>query len=139
MLILRLRCMRMHKCKIQRFSPILKSAEDIEVHVTWLEGLGASYRIKGYFILNPEKTRKQFEFVAVAFGGNYGGHNVNVQIDDNVKKSLIDSNNMSEKQVEDLISEVQRRMLNNEMIVEYDKLKPETDGQDPFANMSPGS
>lgn len=117
----------------------MKPAEDIEVHVTWLEGLGASYRIKGYFILDPAKNQAKFEFDAVAFGGNYGGHNVNVQIDDVVKQKLIESNKLTYEQVEDLISEVQRKMLNNEMIVEYDKLKPETDGQDPFANMSPST
>lgn len=135
MLILPLRSMRRHKCKIVRSSLLLKSSEDIEVHVTWLEGLGASYRIKGYFILDTKKNQK-FEFAAVAFGGNYGGHNVNVQIDDAARRSLIDSNNMSDEQVEDLMSEVQRKMLNNEMVVEYDKLKAETDGQDPFENLS---
>ena len=126
-----------HKFKIMASSKLVLPAEDIEVHVTSLEGLGASYRIKGYFILNPEKNQTKFEFEAVAFGGNYGGHNVNVQLDNTVKKSLKDSNNMTDQEVEDLISEVQRKMLNNEMIVEYDKLKPETNGQDPFANMSP--
>ncbi len=115
----------------------LKTSENIEVHVNWLEGLGASYRIKGYFILNPEKIQSSFELDAVAFGGNYGGHNVNVQIDEPTKKRLMESNNLTDEQVEELISEVQRKMLNNEMIVEYDKLKPETDGQDPFANMTP--
>lgn len=111
--------------------------DSIEVHVTWLEGVGASYRIKGFFLVNPEESNSRVEFDAVAFGGNYGGHNVNVQITDAEKSKLKESNSLTDEQVEDLISEVQRKMLNNEMIVEYDKLKPETDGQDPFANMAP--
>ena len=116
----------------------LKSSEDVEVHVTWLEGLGTSYRIKGYFIVNPERNQSKFEFDAVAFGGNYGGHNVNVQINESTKTRLMESNNLTDEQVEDLISEVQRKMLNNEMIVEYEKLKPETGDQDLSGNMAPG-
>jgi hypothetical protein len=126
----------MHKFKIWGSKMPLKSPDDIEVHVTWLEGLGASYRIKGYFIVAPETNQSKVEFDAVAFGGNYGGHNVNVQIDDAAKKLLMQSSNLTDEQVEELISEVQRKMLNNEMIVEYEKLKPET-GQDPFENMAP--
>ena len=77
------------------------------------------------------------EFEGVAFGGNYGGHNINVQISEEIKKELIQSKNCSESDVEALISEVQRKMLNNEMIVEYDKLKPETSADETLGNMGP--
>ena len=77
------------------------------------------------------------DFTAVAFGGNYGGHNVNVQISESMTNELIRSKRCTADEVEELISEVQRRMLNNEMIVEYDKLKPESDSQDPFGNINP--
>lgn len=107
------------------------------MHVTWLEGLGASYRIKGYFVLGSENTQPEFEFEAVAFGGNYGGHNVNVQISEATKRRLMESNSLNDEQVEDLITEVQRKMLGNEMIVEYEKLKPAADSQDQFGNMAP--
>jgi hypothetical protein len=107
-----------------------------EVHVTWLEGLGASYRIKGYFIVRTHSEGElRVEFDAVAFGGNYGGHNINVQISESMKNELIRAKNCTLEQVEELISEVQRKMLNNEMIVEYDKLKPETDNQDPLGKI----
>lgn len=115
----------------------MSSYDAVEVHVTWLEGIGASYRIKGYFILDASTSSSRFEFDGVAFGGNYGGHNVNVQIGEATKKELMESRNLNENQIEDLISEVQRKMLNNEMVVEYDKLKPEKEVQDPFTNLGP--
>ncbi|MHB1869156.1 MAG: hypothetical protein ACYCPP_09465 [Nitrososphaerales archaeon] len=113
--------------------------EDLgEVHVTWLEGLGASYRIQGFFVVKlSEAEDLKVEFNAVAFGGNYGGHNVNVKISEPMIAELMKTKKCSAEQVEELLSEVQRRMLNNEMIVEYDKLKPATDDSDPLGNIVP--
>ncbi len=109
-----------------------------EVHVTWLEGLGAAYRIQGYFtVKSADKNELKIDFSAVAFGGNYGGHNVNVQVSEPMIGELMRVKQCTASEVEDLISEVQRKMLNNEMVVEYDKLKPESDGRDPFGNVSP--
>ena len=52
-----------------------------QVYVNWLEGLGSSYRMKGYFLLRrPEGQSMKVAFEGVAFGGNYGGHNVSVNI-----------------------------------------------------------
>jgi hypothetical protein len=114
-----------------RFLTIVEDLE--EVHVTWLEGLGASYRIKGYFTLKSGSEGKlSVEFDAVAFGGNYGGHNINVQLSEAATEDLKERRNWSRPEIEELISEVQRRMLNNEMIVEYEKLKPETTDEDPL-------
>lgn len=109
-----------------------------EVHVTWLEGLGASYRIKGYFNLETrEDNRLKVDFDAVAFGGNYGGHNINVQITDATKVELLKAMRCTPEDVEELLAEVQRKMLNNEMIVDYEKLKPESDDKDPFGGIGP--
>jgi hypothetical protein len=105
--------------------------DDLEqVYLTSLEGLGSSYRMKGYFTLksNSERNTKIF-FEGVAFGGNYGGHNVSVSITEEEKQALLKTeNNTSEVQIEDLLTEVQRRLLNNEMIVEYGSIKPEEPG-----------
>jgi hypothetical protein len=98
-----------------------------QVYITALEGLGASYRMKGYFTLrlNPDLESK-IPFEGVAFGGNYGGHNVNVTLAEEDKKELIRKiHTATEKDIEDLLTEVQRRLLNNEMVVEYDSIKPE--------------
>ncbi|MDA4130653.1 MAG: hypothetical protein OK457_07770 [Thaumarchaeota archaeon] len=98
-----------------------------EVHITWLEGLGSSYRMKGFFTLkDPQKGEQKFNFEGVAFGGNYGGHNVNVSLSEEEKRALLDEKKSTEEELEELLSEVQRRMLNNEMIVEYENIKPET-------------
>ncbi len=101
--------------------------------MTWLEGLGASYRIKGFFALRSDSgIESRIEFEAVAFGGNYGGHNVNVKVVDSVTDELLRTRNCTESDIDELISEVQRKLLNNEMIVEYDKLKPEAPDDDPL-------
>ncbi len=98
-----------------------------QVYITALEGLGSSYRMKGYFTLEMSGTSVKIPFEGVAFGGNYGGHNVNVNITDDDKRSIIENKKVSgDDEVEDLLSEVQRRLLNNEMIVEYANIKPET-------------
>jgi hypothetical protein len=107
-----------------------------EVHLTWLEGLGASYRVQGYFTLKASSEKNlEVEFTAIAFGGNYGGHNINVQISESARDELFKNKTCNNEDVEELISEVQRRMLNNEMIVEYDKLKPSDDASDPLGNL----
>ena len=103
-----------------------------QVYVNWLQGLGSSYRMKGYFVLQrPKGQSLKIAFEGVAFGGNYGGHNVSVNISEEDVHLIKSRDNPSEQQIEDLITEVQRRLLNNEMIVEYDSIKPEehdTDG-----------
>ena len=43
--------------------------------------------------------------------------------------------NPTEQQIEDLITEVQRRLLNNEMVVEYESIKPEEHNTDGFGSV----
>ncbi|MDG6906330.1 MAG: hypothetical protein JRN20_11160, partial [Nitrososphaerota archaeon] len=81
-----------------------------EIHVTWLEGLGASYRIKGYFLVENAGSKLKIDFDGVAFGGNFGGHNINVQISDEAKSELTRTKKCKADEIEGLISEVQRRM-----------------------------
>lgn len=99
-----------------------------DVHLTSLEGLGSAYRMKGYFILKLDKQPPlKINFDGVAFGGNYGGHNVSLNVSEEDKQMilrLVTGSNGTE--VEDLITEVQRRLLNNEMVVDYDALRPES-------------
>jgi hypothetical protein len=97
-----------------------------EVHITALEGLGSSYRMKGFFILkNPTRGELKIPFEGVAFGGNYGGHNVNVNISPEDRDALMRDQKSTAAEMEELLSEVQRKLLNNEMIVEYENIKPE--------------
>lgn len=98
-----------------------------EVHLTSLEGLGSSYRMKGYFTMkgNAPEEGLQIEFSGVAFGGTYGGHNVNVELSDESSNLLKKALHLNDNEIDELLTEVQRRMLNNEMVVEFDKLKPE--------------
>ncbi|MGH2639224.1 MAG: hypothetical protein ACRDF4_08110 [Rhabdochlamydiaceae bacterium] len=111
-------------------------ADDLdEVHVTSLEGLSASYRMKGFFTIRSSSEVLKVEYSGVAFGGNYGGHNVNVEITEEARESIMETKHCSAEEIEELITEVQRRMLNNELIVEYDKLKPETETQDLLRNV----
>jgi len=102
--------------------------DDLEqVYLTSLEGLGSSYRMKGYFTLKSvSQGTIKVEFEGVAFGGNYGGHNVNVNLKEEEKRLL--ATMASETQIEELLTEIQRRLLNNEMIVEYGSIKPEEPG-----------
>ncbi len=106
--------------------------DDLEqVYLTSLEGLGSSYRMKGYFTMKSSGRGESssISFEGVAFGGNYGGHNVNVNVSDEDKNKLAkEANGTSEAQIEELLTEVQRRLLNNEMIVKYDSIKPEETG-----------
>ena len=101
--------------------------EDLEeVHITALEGLGSSYRMKGFFTMkNSQGGDLKILFEGVAFGGNYGGHNVSVNISPEDRESLIREKKGTDSELEDLLSEVQRKMLNNELIVEYENIKPE--------------
>ncbi len=60
-----------------------------DIHITWLSGLGASYRLKGYFRLSTtEDETLKIRFKGVAFGGLYGGHNVSIEISKRSKKNL---------------------------------------------------
>ena len=111
--------------------------EDLEqVYITSLEGLGSSYRMKGYFTMKLNHAEPlKILFDGVAFGGNYGGHNVSVSISEDEKQLLLKKdNNVSDEQLEELLTEIQRRLLNNEMIVVYDSIKPER--QEGFDNFS---
>ena len=98
-----------------------------DVHVTWLEGLSSSYRMKGYFRMKlPNGKLGKINFKGVAFGGHYGGHNVSVELSQKARKTILASTGSTEAEIEELISEIQRRLLNGDMVVEYDKLKPES-------------
>ncbi len=82
--------------------------------------------MKGFFTLRHSKVGElKINFEGVAFGGNYGGHNVNVNVPEDDRKLLQREKNSPETEIEDLLSEIQRRLLNNEMIVEYENIKPE--------------
>jgi hypothetical protein len=109
-----------------------------EIHILSLEGLGASYRLKGFFELKVNNTTKKINFKGVAFGGHYGGHNVNIEISPRAASSILSIEEFKENKVklDELLSEVQRRILNGEMIVEFERLKQETN-VDPFGNISP--
>jgi hypothetical protein len=110
--------------------------DDIEeVYLTTLEGLGSSYRMKGFFTLKSNKTKTTLKifFEGVAFGGNYGGHNVNVSISEEEKRVIEkEINTSTNEEIDDLLTEIQRRLLNNEMVINYDTIQPEkpdsTDG-----------
>jgi hypothetical protein len=107
-----------------------------EVHIQSLKGLGASYRMKGYFQLKLDGSFKRINFKGIAFGGHYGGHNVSVELSPRITKTLQSKDDFKDKeQLNELLAEVQRRILNGEMKVEYEKLKqgPEVD---PFGNIS---
>jgi len=128
------RRVRIHKTSIDPLKEFGNGVESAmldkfleDVHVTSLEGLGSSYRLKGYFILKPNNHPPlKINFDGVAFGGNYGGHNVSLNISSEDKDSITRNvGGTDQQQIEDLISEIQRRLLNNEMIVDYDAIKPE--------------
>ena len=116
--------------------PLLPHFEDElkEIHIQSLEGLGASYRMRGFFKLNLKGSLKKVNFKGVAFGGHYGGHNVNIEISSTSLRKL-EKEFDNREQVEELLSEVQRRILNGEMIVEFERLKQGPD-IDPFGNIS---
>lgn len=103
-----------------------------QVYVTSLEGLGSSYRMKGHFTLRSADGSSKINFSGVAFGGNYGGHNVSVQISGAARKKIIEIKSCSPSDVEELLTEVQRKLLNNEMVVEFDKIKPGPSQESPI-------
>ena len=105
-----------------------------EVHVNTLTGLGASYQMKGFFFLEDKGAKLlKINFKGLAFGGHYGGHNVNIQVSSAARKTIQRARDYTESQVDEILAEVQRKMLNGEMIVEYEKLKP--DNQEPLGNL----
>jgi hypothetical protein len=100
-----------------------------EVHVQSLTGLGSSYRMNGFFRLKSDGKSVKVNFKGVAFGGHYGGHNVSVQISKQAKKKIMSIERYrSESSIDEILTEVQRRLLNGEMIVEFEKLKPDEQG-----------
>ncbi len=105
-----------------------------EIHVTFLAGLGASYRMSGYFLLSSlEGKVVKVNFKGLAFGGHYGGHNVNIEVSRRARKNITIARSCKDSDVDEILSEVQRRMLNGEMIVEYDRIKPES--PEPLGNL----
>jgi hypothetical protein len=90
--------------------------------------------MKGFFKLDLDGIMSRVNFRGVAFGGHYGGHNVNIEISSVAKKKLSKFFN-SPEEIEELLTEVQRRILNGEMIVEFDRLKHGPD-VDPFGNIA---
>lgn len=111
----------------------LEELED--VHVQSLTGLGASYRMTGFFRLKSEGKTMKVNFKGVAFGGHYGGHNVNVEISTRAKQKIMSLKRFqNDKAIDEILTEVQRRLLNGEMVVEFQKLKPE--GTDPLGNIT---
>lgn len=107
-----------------------------EIHILSLEGLGASYRLTGFFELRADNKKRKINFKGVAFGGHYGGHNVNIEISPRAARYIHSIKGYKEKKkFEELLSEVQRRILNGEMIVEFDKLRQGANA-DPFGNIS---
>ena len=109
-----------------------------EIRIQNLEGLGASYRMSGFFVLKL-KEEIQIEFSGVAFGGHYGGHNVNIQISEETKKKLSEILEFSSNEsIDELLSEVQRRILNGDMTVDFQSIKNDEEQQnvDPFGNIS---
>jgi len=107
-----------------------------EIHILSLEGLGASYRLTGFFELRADNKRRKINFKGVAFGGHYGGHNVNIEISPRAARNILSMKGFKEnKKLEELLSEVQRRILNGEMVVEFDRLKQGAN-VDPFGNIS---
>lgn len=98
-----------------------------DVHVLSLAGLGASYRMSGFFLLESEGRTLKINFKGVAFGGHYGGHNVNIEISPRAKHKILSIERFQhDGAIDEILAEVQRRLLNGEMIVEFQKIKPES-------------
>lgn len=93
--------------------------------------------MKGYFKLKVDGSARKISFRGVAFGGHYGGHNVNIEISQRSLMRLQSSGRYKDRSsIDELLAEVQRRILTGDMTVEYDKLKQGTTA-DPFGNVSP--
>jgi hypothetical protein len=103
-----------------------------EIHLTWLSGLGGSYRFKGYFKVRKategsREAKIKINFKGVAFGGLYGGHNVNIELSPRAKKTTMEAiNTTEERDLDTLLSEVQRMIMQGDMVVDYEKIKPES-------------
>ena len=95
-----------------------------DIHVTWLSGLGSSYRMKGFFRLFLENKVQKINYKGVAFGGIYGGHNVSVEIS-KLKKKKLKAAGLNDQEIEELLTEVQKRIMQGDMVVEFEKIKPE--------------
>jgi hypothetical protein len=111
-----------------------------DVKIESLEGLGSSYRMKGFFVLQHGKERTPVHFEGIAFGGHYGGHNVNISISEEAKKSLISPTGFlpNSQSLDDILSEVQRRILNNEMAVDYDAIKKDAISEETLNGLGDG-
>lgn len=89
----------------------------------------------GFFKLKSEGKVVKINFKGVAFGGHYGGHNVNVEISPRAKQKIMELKKFqNDKAIDEILTEVQRRLLNGEMVVEFKKLKQE--GTDALGNMT---
>jgi hypothetical protein len=110
-----------------------------EIHIQSLEGLGASYRMTGFFSLKADPKDLKVDFNGVAFGGHYGGHNVNIEISDGLKEKIMSLPELnSQESVDAVLSEVQRRILTGDMTVDFETIRNEEETQnvDPFGNIS---
>src|SRR5579875_4033824 len=91
-----------------------------EIHLQSLMGLGSSYQMKGYFILKSKNKSIKINFKGIAFGGHYGGHNVSIQVSAQARKNIVATGQFKDDaDIDNLLSEVQRRILNGDMIVEF--------------------
>jgi hypothetical protein len=90
--------------------------------------------MKGFFKVKIDGSQKRVNFKGVAFGGHYGGHNVSIEVSPVALKNL-EAFLKDKDRIEELLSEVQRRILNGEMTVEFNKLK-QGPNVDPFGNIS---
>jgi hypothetical protein len=101
-----------------------------EIHLTSLSGIGASYRLKGYFKIRSAgapASKLRVSFKGIAFGGLYGGHNVNLELSPKARRAALKVLSAGdEKALEDLISEVQRKIMQGDMVVDFEKIKPDS-------------
>ena len=82
--------------------------------------------MSGFFKIQSEGKLLKINFKGVAFGGHYGGHNVNIEISPRARQKIMALRRFqNDKAIDEILSEVQRRLLNGEMVVEFQKLKPE--------------
>lgn len=89
----------------------------------------------GFFKLKSEAKVLKINFKGVAFGGHYGGHNVSVEISARAKQKIMELKKFqNDRAIDEILTEVQRRLLNGEMVVEFQKLKQE--GTDALGNMT---
>ena len=90
-------------------------------------------------MLKAENSELKIDFNGVAFGGHYGGHNVNIEISDSFKEQLNRLPGLdSQEGLDTLLAEVQRRILNSQMTVDFDTIHNDEEQKnvDPFGNIS---